>query len=83
MIKNQKEEMQKLRKDLQVNLDKIDKKDDFIGEREKKIYQLKKKTQELEKFKFVLDFKIKELKKDIAPREKEISNLREQTYKMD
>jgi hypothetical protein len=31
----------------------------------------------------VLDFKIKELKKDIAPREKEISNLREQTYKMD
>ena len=44
MIKNQKEEMESLRKDLQVNLDKIDKKDDFIGEREKKIYQLKKKT---------------------------------------
>jgi hypothetical protein len=30
---------------------------------------LKKKTQELEKFKYVLDYKIKELKKDIAPRE--------------
>jgi len=30
---------------------------------------LKKKTQELEKFKFVLDYKIKDLKKDIAPRE--------------
>ena len=44
MIKNQKEEMESLRKDLQVNLDKIVKKDDFIGEREKKIYQLKKKT---------------------------------------
>jgi hypothetical protein len=29
---------------------------------------LKKKAQELEKFKYVLDHKIKELKKDIAPR---------------
>lgn len=61
----------------------ISKKDIIIGEREKKIYGLKKKTQELDKFKFVLDYKIKELKKDIAPREKEISNLKEQTLKMD
>ena len=61
----------------------ISKKDIIIGEREKKIYGLKKKTQELNKFKFVLDYKIKELKKDIAPREKEISNLKEQTLKMD
>ena len=30
-----------------------------------------------------MDYKIKELKKDIAPKEKEISNLKEQTYKMD
>jgi hypothetical protein len=40
----------------------------MIGEREKRIYNLKKKTQELEKFKFVLDYKIKELRKDIAPK---------------
>ena len=32
-----------------------------ITERERRIYELKKKTQELEKYKFVLDFKIKEL----------------------
>ena len=37
-------------------------KDTQIGDLEKKIYSLKKKTQELEKFKFVLDYKIKELK---------------------
>ena len=43
-----------------------------IGERETKIYTLKRRTQELEKFKFVLDYKIKELKRDIAPRELEI-----------
>ena len=57
--------------------------DTQIGEREKKIYQLKKKTQELEKFKFVLDYKIKELKRDIAPREMEITRLKKETNEMD
>lgn len=40
-----------------------------IKDKDKRIYDLKKKTQELEKFKFVLDYKIKELKRDIDPRE--------------
>jgi len=61
----------------------ISKKDRAIGKCEKKIYLLKKKTQELEKFKFVLDFKIKELKKDITPREKEITCLKIETNTMD
>jgi hypothetical protein len=39
---------------------------------------LQKKAQELEKFKFVLDYKIKELKRDIGPREVEIQKLKEQ-----
>jgi cilia- and flagella-associated protein 57 len=43
---------------------------------------LKKKTQELEKFKFVLDYKIKELKRDIGPRGATIDKLKEQTNKM-
>jgi chaperonin cofactor prefoldin len=34
--------------------------------------------QELEKFKFVLDFKIKELKRHIEPRENEIAEMKEQ-----
>lgn len=34
--------------------------------------------QELEKFKFVLDYKIKELKKQIEPREAEIVEMKEQ-----
>jgi len=45
---------------------------------EKRIYDLKKKNQELEKFKFVLDYKIKELKEQIEPREKDIKQMREQ-----
>ena len=43
-----------------------------INDKEVKIFELKKKSQELEKFKFVLDYKIKELKRDIGPREVEI-----------
>lgn len=45
---------------------------------EKRIYELKRKNQELEKFKFVLDYKIKELKKQIEPRELEIKDMKEQ-----
>jgi len=41
-----------------------------------------KKAQELEKFKFVLDYKIKELKRDIGPWEVEIQKLKEQKEKM-
>ena len=44
---------------------------------------MKKKTQELEKFKYVLDYKIKELRRDIAPREMEIVTLRQRTNSMD
>ena len=54
-----------------------------IGEKEKKIYELKKRSQELEKFKFVLDHKIKELKRDIGPREDEIARMKEETNLMD
>ena len=60
----------------------IVKKDGDIAQNEKKILYLKKKTQELEKFKFVLDYKIKELKRDIGPREVQIQKLNEQVNKM-
>jgi uncharacterized protein (DUF3084 family) len=49
--------------------------DETIQEKEKRVYELKKKNQELEKFKFVLDYKIKELKRQIEPRENEIAAM--------
>ena len=52
--------------------------DDTIGDKEKRIHDLKRKNQELEKFKFVLDYKIKELKRQIEPREAELARLKEQ-----
>jgi len=42
-----------------------------------------KKNQELEKFKFVLDYKIKELKKQIEPRENDIKAMKEQIQEME
>merc|ERR1719460_1301299 len=39
-----------------------------IRDKDRRIYDLKKKNQELEKFKFVLDYKIKELKRQLNPR---------------
>ena len=53
-----------------------------IDDKDNRIIELKKKTQELEKFKFVLDYKIKELKRDILPRENNIASLHEQVNKM-
>ena len=41
-----------------------------IKDKQQKIDQYRKQTQELEKFKFVLDYKIKELKSRIGPRMK-------------
>ena len=54
----------------------------MIQTKEKRIYDLKKKNQELEKFKFVLDYKIKELKKQIEPRENDIKAMKEQIQVM-
>ena len=57
--------------------------DKTIKDKQKKIDQYFKQTQELEKFKFVLDYKIKELKSRIGPRMKVIQGLQEQKNKMD
>jgi uncharacterized protein YdaU (DUF1376 family) len=62
----------------QRHMQEIKDRDNTISEKEKRIYDLKKKNQELEKFKFVLDHKIKELKKQIEPREAEIADMKEQ-----
>lgn len=56
----------------------IQERDDTIQDKSKRIYDLKKKNQELEKFKFVLDYKIMELRKQIEPREEDIVVLSKQ-----
>lgn len=53
-----------------------------INDKSSRISELKKKTEELEKFKFVLDYKIKELKRDVGPREEEKAKMGEQISNM-
>lgn len=45
---------------------------------EKQIYDLKRKNQELEKFKFVLNYKIMELKNQTEPKDTEIKDKKKQ-----
>ena len=77
------EQMNKLEKEVLVHRKEIKSRDVIIEDREKKIYELKKKNHELEKFKFVLDFKIKELKTQIEPRQEEISELKDKIKEAD
>lgn len=72
-----------LEKEVTAHKKEIKSKDIITGNKEKKIYELKKKNQELDKFKFVLDFKIRELKQQIEPRQLDILNMREKIKEMD
>lgn len=88
-LKHTHEDIEKIKQKHEENLQKKQSQAKEIEEREKtirdkmtRINELKKKTQELEKFKFVLDYKIKELKRDIGPREEEISKMKEQIANM-
>lgn len=49
---------------------------------EKHIYDLKKKNQELEKFKFVLDHRIEQFRKQIESRENDIKVMKEQIHEV-
>merc|ERR1711879_477206 len=50
------------RKEIETFEEEMKRLDTIIGDKEKKIYELKKKNQNLEKHKFVLDHKIKAAK---------------------
>ena len=75
--------MMALKQEIEGYEDLIHEKDSNLAEKERAIHGLKKKNQELEKFKFVLDYKIKELKLQIEPREGEIVEMRERIALMD
>ena len=75
--------IQALEKDISGLKKEILERDETIGDKERRIHDLKKKNQELEKFKFVLDYKIRELKRGIEPRELEIASMKDQVKEMD
>ncbi|KAK2961400.1 putative cilia- and flagella-associated protein 57 [Blattamonas nauphoetae] len=61
----------------------IAEREDTISDKAFRIQDLKQKNQELDKFKFVLDWKIQELETKMEPKDREIKNLSEQIHDMD
>jgi len=77
------EKIQQLNKEREHNAKEIRQRDATIGDKEGKIYELKKQNQELEKFKFVLDYKIRELKAQIDPKNDKIAEMKKEIQAMD
>ncbi|KYN06041.1 PREDICTED: cilia- and flagella-associated protein 57 [Cyphomyrmex costatus] len=61
----------------------ITERDATIRNKEQQIYDMKRTNQELEKFKFVLNFKIDELNNQIQPRDQEIQELKDSIRNME
>ena len=72
-----------LQKDVSGHKKEVKEREDTIAEKDSRINELKKKNQELEKFKFVLNYKIQELKRQVMPKKKEIADLRDQLKEME
>eukprot|EP00746_Dinoflagellata_sp_MGD_P071928 gnl/MRDRNA2_/MRDRNA2_29238_c0_seq1.p1 gnl/MRDRNA2_/MRDRNA2_29238_c0~~gnl/MRDRNA2_/MRDRNA2_29238_c0_seq1.p1 ORF type:complete len:1218 (-),score=322.40 gnl/MRDRNA2_/MRDRNA2_29238_c0_seq1:252-3905(-) len=81
--KKKQEKIDALMKDKDSNVKEIKERDKTIGDKETRIGDLKKQNQELEKFKFVLDYKIKELKAQIDPKNEYIAEMKTQILAMD
>jgi len=71
-----------LMKDKESNAKEIKERDRTIQDKESRIIDLRKQNLELEKFKFVLDYKTKELKAQIDPKDKDIDFMRTQIQLM-
>ncbi|CAD6207355.1 GSCOCG00010189001-RA-CDS [Cotesia congregata] len=70
-------------KDLLDLKSEVRERDGMIQEKERKIAELLRSNSELEKYKFVLNYKIKELKEKIEPREEEIKELKVKIEEME
>ena len=65
-----------------TNDDEIEEREKTIDKKIERINNLMRKKQELEKFKFVLEYKIKELNKERGPSEEESMKMKIQLQNM-
>ncbi len=77
------QENEKLTKQIQELMNDKREKDNTIIEKNNIKRELEKENQELEKFKFVLNYKIKELKHEKDPKENKLQTLEKQAKDMD
>lgn len=67
----------RLERDIFALKQEIAERDDIIADKEKRLLELKRKNQELEKVKFVLEHKMEELIKQDEPRQAELLSSQE------
>ncbi|KAM3668616.1 cilia- and flagella-associated protein 57 [Ammospiza maritima maritima] len=72
-----------LEKDILALKTDVKERTETILEKEKYVYELKMKNQELQNFKFVLSYKIEESKKQIESRENDIETMKKQISEME
>lgn len=72
-----------LKKQIQTLRLEISVRNDTISASEKKILELKKQTAELEKLRYVLTFKFNELRKEVAPKDETMRQMRGRIEQMD
>lgn len=69
-------------KDIEINNKELRERDSTIADKHNRIAQLRRKNQELEKFKFVLDYKVSELRRQLEPRRRDVELLKSQITQM-
>ncbi len=68
--------LKSLEKDYSVIVKDLRERDALMDDKDSRIAEIRMKNQELEKFKFVLNYKIQELKRAVMPRKRQIVSLR-------
>jgi hypothetical protein len=82
LIKTEAGRIKNLRNEKETNDREIEEREKTIVQKQERISELINKKHELDKFKFVLHYKIEELKKEKGPREIEIAKMKQQLEAM-
>ncbi|KAG0613874.1 hypothetical protein M758_6G135600 [Ceratodon purpureus] len=84
---NQKKELYEIvngcQRDIQMLRKDLESRDEILLEKDHRIYELKRANQELEKFKWVLDWKIKDLIRSIGPSQIEAAEVKDRMEAME
>ncbi|TPX35788.1 hypothetical protein SmJEL517_g01897 [Synchytrium microbalum] len=81
--KKLRERMKRLERELELQKKELGERDSMMRDKDGRVIDLKNKNRELEKFKFVLDYKIQEMKKQIEPKEANVVELAERIKYME
>eukprot|EP01116_Phalansterium_solitarium_P012663 TRINITY_DN2915_c0_g1_i12.p1 TRINITY_DN2915_c0_g1~~TRINITY_DN2915_c0_g1_i12.p1 ORF type:complete len:1129 (+),score=470.31 TRINITY_DN2915_c0_g1_i12:137-3523(+) len=83
LITKQKKRIVDLEDTIEALRKEVEERNATVGHKEARILEVKQRNQELQKYRFVLDYKINELEDELEPKESEITEMRVQIKAMD